>query len=196
MLAILRWSQEHRFGWHYIAPGKPTQNAFAEISHDQLRDECLNETLATAIAHARAERARWQRDSDTITPHSKLGGKTLADIAGHGAINSSNQQDATKLDLRTVARRGACQCPKVSVVHHDSGADGKKGRKPAPATDGHAVRGKSFDQSLRITQAMHSFLQFHHTWTGQILIYVDKTCRHIRTYVFLRHVLDIKMRLL
>ncbi len=29
-MAILRWSQETSVGWHYIAPGKPTQNAFVE----------------------------------------------------------------------------------------------------------------------------------------------------------------------
>ena len=28
--AILTWSQESQVGWHYIAPGKPQQNAFAE----------------------------------------------------------------------------------------------------------------------------------------------------------------------
>jgi putative transposase len=26
--SILRWSQERQVEWHYIAPGKPTQNAF------------------------------------------------------------------------------------------------------------------------------------------------------------------------
>jgi putative transposase len=26
--AILRWADDHRVGWHYIAPGKPVQNAF------------------------------------------------------------------------------------------------------------------------------------------------------------------------
>jgi putative transposase len=29
-LAILRWTQETYVEWHYIAPGKPTQNAFIE----------------------------------------------------------------------------------------------------------------------------------------------------------------------
>jgi putative transposase len=31
--------------WHYIAPGKPQQNAFVESFIGRLRDECLNETL-------------------------------------------------------------------------------------------------------------------------------------------------------
>ena len=28
--AILRWADDHKVDWHYIAPGKPVQNAFAE----------------------------------------------------------------------------------------------------------------------------------------------------------------------
>ena len=31
--AILRWADDHKIEWHYIAPGKPTQNAFAKILH-------------------------------------------------------------------------------------------------------------------------------------------------------------------
>jgi len=44
-MAMLRWSQEHRIAWHYIAPGKPQQNAFVESFNGRLRDELLNETL-------------------------------------------------------------------------------------------------------------------------------------------------------
>ncbi|CUH54435.1 Integrase core domain-containing protein [Shimia marina] len=29
-MAVLRWVQETSIDWHYIAPGKPTQNAFIE----------------------------------------------------------------------------------------------------------------------------------------------------------------------
>jgi len=36
--AILRWSQERRIEWHYIAPGKPMQNGFVErLAFGQLR---------------------------------------------------------------------------------------------------------------------------------------------------------------
>jgi putative transposase len=54
-MAILRWSQEAMVGWHYIAPGKPQQNAFIrrptavclqtarrESFNGKLRDELLN----------------------------------------------------------------------------------------------------------------------------------------------------------
>jgi putative transposase len=80
--AILRWSQERQVEWHYIAPGKPTQNAFVESFNGRLRDECLNETLFTSLAHARAVLAAWRHDYNTVRPHSKLGGRTPAQIAG------------------------------------------------------------------------------------------------------------------
>jgi len=38
-MAVLRWGQEMRIDWHYIAPGKPTQNAFIESFNGRLRDE-------------------------------------------------------------------------------------------------------------------------------------------------------------
>ncbi len=80
-MAILKWSKERRVEWHYIAPCKPTQNAFVESFNGKLRDECLNETLFTSLAHARAELADWQHDYNTVRPHSKLGGRTPAEIA-------------------------------------------------------------------------------------------------------------------
>jgi putative transposase len=44
-MAMLRWSQARRVEWHYIAPGKPHQNAFIDSFIEWLRDELLNETL-------------------------------------------------------------------------------------------------------------------------------------------------------
>jgi putative transposase len=72
-MAVLRWCQATGVEWHYIAPGKPQQNAFAESFIGRLRDECLNETLFVSLAHARAELARWKNDYNTIRPHSGVG---------------------------------------------------------------------------------------------------------------------------
>ena len=59
--AVLAWSQDRGVGWHYIAPGKPQQNAFVESFNGKLRDECLNETLFSSVRHARAVLADWQK---------------------------------------------------------------------------------------------------------------------------------------
>jgi putative transposase len=72
-MAILRWSQETRVEWHYIAPGKPQQNAFIESFNGRLRDELLNETLFTSLAHVREALAMWKDDYNTVRPHSALG---------------------------------------------------------------------------------------------------------------------------
>ena len=60
--AVLSWSQQNQVGWHYIAPGKPQQNAFAESFIGRLRDECLNETLFISLRQARAVLEIWRRD--------------------------------------------------------------------------------------------------------------------------------------
>ena len=72
-MAILGWSQQTQIDWHYIAPGKPTQNAFIESFNGRLRDELLNETLFTSLAHAREALAIWKEDYNTLRPHSAIG---------------------------------------------------------------------------------------------------------------------------
>jgi putative transposase len=79
-VAILRWSQDRTVDWHYIAPGKPQQNAFAESFIGRLRDECLNETVFTSLRHAQAVLASWQRDYNEVRPHSALHGRTPGSI--------------------------------------------------------------------------------------------------------------------
>lgn len=71
--AILQWSQQARVEWHYIAPGKPTQNAFIESFNGRLRDELLNETLFRSLDHARQALADWRDDYNTVRPHSAIG---------------------------------------------------------------------------------------------------------------------------
>ncbi|MGH7087506.1 MAG: integrase core domain-containing protein, partial [Stellaceae bacterium] len=80
-VAILQWSQDNNIGWHYIAPGKPTQNAFIESFNGRLRDELLNETLFVSLAHARALLATWMLDYNTVRPHSAIGNVPPVDYA-------------------------------------------------------------------------------------------------------------------
>jgi putative transposase len=70
--AVLRWAADHQVGWHYIAPGKPTQNAFAESFIGRLRDELLNETLFRSLPQTRIVLQSWQNDYNTDRPHSQL----------------------------------------------------------------------------------------------------------------------------
>lgn len=51
--SVLRWCQDTGVGWHYIAPGKPMQNAFVESFNVCLRDECLNGHIFGNFAKAR-----------------------------------------------------------------------------------------------------------------------------------------------
>ncbi len=74
--AILRWADDRKVGWHYIAPGKPVQNAFIESFNGRLRDELLNETLFRSLAHVRAALDAWSDDYNTARPHSRLGWMT------------------------------------------------------------------------------------------------------------------------
>lgn len=74
--AILKWQEERKVEWHYIAPGKPMQNGFVESFNGRLRDECLNEHLFDSLRHARDLIAAWRGDYNHTRPHSSLGGLT------------------------------------------------------------------------------------------------------------------------
>ena len=72
-MAILRWSRRRRVEWHYIAPGKPTQNAFIESFNGRLRDELL-ERDPVRFARPRPRSAGdWKDDYNTVRPHSAIG---------------------------------------------------------------------------------------------------------------------------
>jgi len=79
--AIFRWAQERQIEWHYIAPGKPTQNAFVESFNGRLRDECLSEHLFNGLGEARRLIETWRQDYNTTRPHTSLGGLAPAVFA-------------------------------------------------------------------------------------------------------------------
>ena len=61
-------TQEVQIEWHYIAPGKPQQNAFIESFNGKLRDELLNEMLFISLDHAREVLKAWQHDYNNHRP--------------------------------------------------------------------------------------------------------------------------------
>lgn len=80
-IAILAWSENRKVDWHYIAPGKPTQNAFIESFNGKLRDELLNETIFISLDHARHALARWKDDYNLVRPHSAIGNIAPSEFA-------------------------------------------------------------------------------------------------------------------
>jgi putative transposase len=130
--AILKWCQDRQVGWHYIAPGKPQQNAFAESFIGRLRDECLNETLFTSLSQARAVLSAWQRDYNEIRPHSSLRGQTPASIrvsscspvsrplrAGSAGGLRPVLTQAAPADLGQAGRGGETALDQTEKHHHD-----------------------------------------------------------------------------
>jgi putative transposase len=79
--AILTLADQSRVAWHYIAPGKPMQNAFIESFNGRLRDELLNETLFTSLVQARIALGCWRVDYNDARPHAQLGWKMPSEFA-------------------------------------------------------------------------------------------------------------------
>ena len=86
---MLSWSGEAKVEWHYIAPGKPTQNGFVESFNGRMRDELLNETLFLTLGQAPDIVAGWVHDYNTERPHSSLGYATPAAFAAGLAMQGA-----------------------------------------------------------------------------------------------------------
>ena len=86
-MAILKWTRTTGIDWHYIAPGKPQQNALVESFIGRLRDECPNETLFASLPQARAVLEAWRIDYNAVRPHSALANRTPEEFrAQHVAV--------------------------------------------------------------------------------------------------------------
>ena len=93
--AILRWQEERGVEWHYIAPGKPQQNGFAESFIGRFRDECLNEHLFGSLKEARHIIEAWRIDCNTDWPHTSLSGLSPTEFANR----STTDQSLSRLSL-------------------------------------------------------------------------------------------------
>ena len=74
--AMLKWQEDRKVDWHYIAPGKPMQNGLVESFNGRMREECLNEHLFPSLRHACRMIAAWRADYNHHRPHSSLDGLT------------------------------------------------------------------------------------------------------------------------
>ena len=119
-MAILKWSEMSGVAWHYIAPGKPQQNAFAESFIGRLRDECLNETLFVSLAQAREVLDAWRADYNGVRPHSALANKTPEEFRAHhlaiAASVGSGQNFSPGLLLMIGRKSGLRSFPQASMV--------------------------------------------------------------------------------
>jgi putative transposase len=92
--AILKWQEDRKVEWHYIAPGKPMQNGFVDSFNGRMRDELLNEHLFDTLRHARYLVAAWRDDFNYHRPHSSLAGLTPREYANR----SNEDQNLNRAD--------------------------------------------------------------------------------------------------
>ena len=127
-------------GWHYIAPGKPQQNAYVESFNGRLRDECMNETVFTSLRQARAVLATWRQDYNEVRPHSALGGRAPGWLSvppcspGSGPLRVACG-DGLRPALTQAARDGL-------------GKDGRDGETALDRTEKHRHDGRGGNRGL------------------------------------------------
>jgi putative transposase len=111
--AILQWADEQKVAWHYIAPGKPQQNAFSESFNGRLRDELLNETLFSSLRDARAKLATWRQDFNEVRPHSSLGYLTPREhalaLSGENGRRAAQHGGSARRPIATHGQQGSDQ---------------------------------------------------------------------------------------
>ncbi len=70
--ALDQWAYENKVQLHFIEPGKPYQNAFAESFNSTLRRECLNDNWFTSLEESRRVIETWRHEYNGERPHSSL----------------------------------------------------------------------------------------------------------------------------
>lgn len=79
--ALDAWAYRHGVTLAFIAPGKPTQNPYAESFNGKFRDECLNQHWFMNLNDARRKIEDWRQDYNNVRPHSSLGDRPPVEFA-------------------------------------------------------------------------------------------------------------------
>lgn len=91
--ALDAWAYRRGIQLHFIEPGKPTQNGYAESFNGRVRDECLNEHWFPTLEEARRLIEAWRQDYNTVRPHSSLGDLTPAEFVAREHQSPSTPQN-------------------------------------------------------------------------------------------------------
>lgn len=90
--AMDKWAYDNGVKLSFIAPGKPTQNAFIESFNGKFREGCLNENWFDTMDEAREAIEAWRNEYNSFRPHSSLGNLTPQEFAAKagGEVEFSN----------------------------------------------------------------------------------------------------------
>ena len=87
--AILKWQEDRKVAWPYIATGKPMQKGFVESFNGRMRDELCNEHLFDSLRHARNLVALWRDDFNHHRSIYSLAGLTPAAYVNRSKENQN-----------------------------------------------------------------------------------------------------------
>lgn len=93
---FLAWADKHNVELHFIQPGKPMQNGFAESFNGTFRHECLDANWFTSLADARMRIESWRREYNAERPHGSIDDRTPEEVE----VEYFNGEANLELDLK------------------------------------------------------------------------------------------------
>ena len=78
--AFKKWAKDRNIDLHFIQPGKPMQNGFAESFNGTFRHECLDSHWFTSLADAKKRIENWRQQYNAERPHSSIQDRTPEEV--------------------------------------------------------------------------------------------------------------------